>query len=102
MPPYPDGNAKATANLPIKGIKIEDAWLNCYLWDAMMDGEGLRTCGINGIVCCPIASAHTPEGAWKGLERISKPIKFPNLQCRDDLEESTLKRLRECQEMGWV
>jgi phosphoribosylamine--glycine ligase len=107
MPPYPEEHADFAAGLPIKGIDIDSAWRNCYLWDAMMDkhrgGEdGLVTVGINGIVCCPIASAYTPEGAWKGLDRISKPIKFPNLQCRDDLEDSTAKRLEEVRVMGWL
>ena len=107
MPPYPQEQGDFTDGLPIRGIDIESAYRNCYLWDAMMDkrrsGEdGLVTVGINGIVACPIASAYTPEGAWKGLERISKPIKFPNLQCRDDLEESTLKRLKEVEVMGWL
>ena len=107
VPPYPEEHADFTAGLPIKGIDIEGAWRNCYLWDAMMgsrrDGEeGLVTVGINGIVACPISAAFTPEGAWKGLERISKGIKFPNLQCRDDLEESTMNRLAKVRELGWV
>ena len=108
IPPYPEEHADFPAGLPIKGIDVEGAWRSCYLWDCMMDthrrtGEpGLVTVGINGIVACPIASAHTPEGAWKGLERVSKPIKFPNLQCRDDLEDSTMKRLFEVRQMGWL
>ncbi len=107
IPPYPEGDADFDEGLPIKGIDLEGAWKSCYLWDAMLakrrDGEeGLVTVGINGIVACPIASAYTPEGAWKGLERISKGIKFPNLQCRDDLEESTLKRLAEVRQLGWI
>jgi phosphoribosylamine-glycine ligase len=106
IPPYPAEDADF-AQVPIKGVDLERAWRSCYLWDAMLDkrrdGEdGLVTVGINGIVCCPIASGFTPEGAWKGLKRISEPIKFPNLQCRDDLEESTMKRLQEVREMGWV
>lgn len=108
VPPYPEEDADFARGLPVKGIDIEGAWRNCYLWDVMMDkhhrtGEpGLVTVGINGIVACPISAAHTPEGAWKGLERISKGIKFPNLQCRDDLEDSTMKRLKEVREMGWL
>lgn len=107
IPPYPEENADFSRGLPIKGIALEDAWLNCYMWDVMLDTqrtgeEGLVTAGLNGIICCPIASAHTPEGAWKGLAKLSKPIKIPNLQCRDDLEDSTLKRLKEVKEMGWI
>lgn len=107
IPPYPEDNAPIPKGLPIKGIDIDSAWRNCFLYDAMIDKrrtgeEGLVTIGLSGLVCCPIAVAHTPEGAWKGVERVSKPIKFPNLQCRDDLEESTLKRLKEVKEMGWL
>ncbi len=103
MPPYPLEDAEFTAALPVKGIDIEAAWRNCYLWDCMEDQEGnLVTAGINGIIACPIAAAMTPEGAWSGIERVSKDIKFPNLQCRDDLGESTLKRLAQVRELGWV
>jgi phosphoribosylamine-glycine ligase len=107
-PPYPEENAEFDTGLPIKGIDIDSAWKECYLWDVMVDKqkhsgeEGLVTVGINGIIACPIANAYTPEGAWKGLERISKPIKFPNLQTRDDLAETTLKRLKEVKDMGWL
>jgi hypothetical protein len=108
VPPYPEEHAEFDTCLPIKGIDLESAWKNCYLWDAMIDKrqhsgeEGLVTVGINGIIACPIANAYTPEAAWKGLHRISKLIKFPNLQVRDDLEETTMKRLKEVKEMGWL
>jgi phosphoribosylamine-glycine ligase len=101
-PPYPEENAKYNIGLPIKGVDLDWAWRECYLWDAKMQGEDLVTVGINGIVCCPIACGHTPEGAWRGVERVAKGIKFPNLQCRDDLEDATLKRLRQCVDMGWL
>jgi phosphoribosylamine-glycine ligase len=102
IPPYPEEKAKFTSKLPIKGIDLEWAWQNCFMFDAMLKGDELMTVGIDGIVCCPIACAHTPQGAWRGVERVGKGIKFPNLQCRDDLEDSTMKRLKECQDMGWI
>lgn len=102
VPPYPEENASFTSKLPIKGIDLDWAWANCYMWDARLVDEDLMTVGINGIVCCPVACGHTPEGAWKGVDRIAKPIKFPNLQVRDDLEDSTTKRLNEVREMGWI
>jgi hypothetical protein len=108
VPPYPDEDADFDGGLPIKGVDLDAAWRNCYLYDAMVDKrrysgeEGLVTVGLTGLVACPIASAHSPEGAWKGVARIQKAIKFPNLQCRDDLEESTMKRLKEVQVMGWL
>jgi phosphoribosylamine-glycine ligase len=108
VPPYPAEEADYPQGIPIKGIDIDSAWKDCYLLDAMIDKqqhsgeEGLVTVGLDGIVACPIACAYTPEGAWKGLARIAKPIKFPNMQKRDDLEETTAKRLKEVKEMGWL
>jgi phosphoribosylamine-glycine ligase len=102
IPPYPEETAKFTKALPVKGIKLEDAWLNCYLWDVMTKKEELITAGMNGIIACPIASAFTPEGAWGALDRLTKGIKIPNLQVRDDLEDCTLRRLKEVREMGWT
>jgi phosphoribosylamine-glycine ligase len=103
IPPYPEENPSLYASkVPIKGIDLDWAWINCYMWDARLDGDDLVTVGLNGNICSPVACGHTPEGAWKGLDRISKPIKFPNLQCRDDLEESTLKRLAEVRQLGWL
>jgi phosphoribosylamine-glycine ligase len=102
VPPYPEEDASFVAKLPIKGIDIEWAWKNCYLWDARLDGDDLVTVGVNGIVCCPIGVGHTPEGAWNAVDRIARPIKFPNLQTRDDLADSTEKRLKEVRAMGWI
>jgi phosphoribosylamine-glycine ligase len=102
VPPYPEEHGDFDAGLPIKGVDSDWAWLNCYLWDARLKGDDLVTVGINGIVGCPIACGHTPEGAWKGLDRLAKKIKVPNQQRRDDLERSTLKRLEEVGEMGWL
>jgi len=108
IPPYPEEVAgKHPRGLPIKGVKLEDAWRNFFLYDAMLDrirdqDDQLCTAGVNGMIGCPIASAHTPEGAWRGVERLSKELRIPNMQCRDDLEESTLKRLKAITEMGWL
>ncbi len=102
VPPYPDEHGDFAAGLPIKGVDPDWAWQNCYLWDARMKDDELVTVGTNGIVACPIACAHTPEGAWEGLDRLAKKIKFPNLQRRDDLCESTMKRLKEARMWGWL
>jgi len=104
IPPYPtEIPKKHPRGLPIKGVAIEDAWRDWYLYDAMLEGDAdLCTAGITGFVSCAIARGHTPEGAWDGVERLSKNFKVPNLQFRDDLKESTLERLRKVQEMGWV
>jgi len=107
IPPYPeDVQGEHPKALPIKGVSLQDAWSNFFLYDAMLDrkgdGEGLCTAGINGLIGCPIACGHTPEGAWRGVERLSKNFKAPNMQLRDDLEEKTLKRLKAITEMGWL
>ena len=48
------------------------------------------------------AAAHTPESAWEGVDRLARKIRFPNLQRRDDLKESTLGRLKQLEAMGWL
>jgi phosphoribosylamine-glycine ligase len=102
-PPYPEEEApKYAAGLPIKGIDLEWCWRDCYLWDAQLREGDLETLGINGIIASPVAPGHTPEGAWKGVERIMKGIKFPNLQRRDDLDRATMKRFNEVHAMGWI
>jgi phosphoribosylamine-glycine ligase len=101
-PPYPEEHADFDVGLPIKGVDPDWAWRNCYLWDARLKGGDLVTVGTNGIVACPIATAHTPEGAWESLDRLAKKIKFPNLQRRDDLCASTMKRLKEASRWGWL
>lgn len=108
IPPYPEEvKGKHPRSLPIKGIPMDKVWRHYFLYDAMRDNksedeEAICTAGINGFVCCPIASAHTPEGAWDGVERLSKNLKIPNMQVRDDLKECTLERLKQLREMGWV
>src|SRR5579885_1294038 len=108
IPPYPEDKLKAPRGLPVTGINLEDAWLNCYLYDVMLDkavrtGElGLVTAGNEGMIACPIGAGFTPQAAWDSLKRLSKPVKIPNLQVRTDCQETTLKRLEEVRRMGWV
>ena len=108
IPPYPEEKLRAAAKLPVKGIKIEDAWLNCYLHDVMIDvsntGDepGLVTAGSEGWVASPIGYGHNPEAAWSNLRKLAKNYKMPNMQVRTDCQESTLKRLQEARAMGWI
>jgi phosphoribosylamine-glycine ligase len=102
IPPYPEEDADYDSEIPIKGIDLEWAWRNCYLWDVRIKDERLVSVGMNGIICCPIATAWTAEGAWKALWKLKEKISFPNEQCRDDLEEATLKRLQEVDQCGWL
>ena len=102
VPPYPEEHAEFPQDLVIKGVDPDWAWLNCYLWDARIYDDELATVGTNGIVACPIASAHSAQGAWNGVEKLANKIKFPNLQRRNDLADSTLYRLKRLDEMGWL
>lgn len=101
-PPYPEDDAKYDSGIPIKGVDSDWAWLNCFLYDARLREDELETVGLDGMVACPIASAHTPQAAWKALDRLAAKIKFPNLQRRNDLECSTMKRLEEVRMAGWL
>lgn len=101
-PPYPEEEADFDSELPIKGVDLDWAHQNCYLWDARLSNGELKTVGINGVVACPIACGHSPKSAWQNLDRLASKISFPNMQRRDDLERSTLKRLEEVREMGWL
>lgn len=107
LPPYPEEMpGKHIKGIPITGIKYMDIWHHWFLYDAMVDPEaeefGLQTAGMTGLVCCPIAPGHTPEGAWCGIRDLTKNLKFANMQCRDDLEEATNKIYCEVQEYGWI
>lgn len=106
IPPYPEEKAAHPKGVPVKGITLEDAWLNFYLHDAMLDRkagqEELCTAGIDGFVGAPIASGHTAEGAWEGVERLTKKLKIPNMQVRTDLKSSTIRRVEKLECMGWL
>ncbi len=104
IPPYPEEvKGLHPRDLPIKGVELDDAWLNWFLYDAMLGkGEKLVTAGINGFIGCPIACGHTPEGAWKGIEAMQEKIHIPDGQVRADLRETTMERLCGLREMGWV
>lgn len=102
VPPFPEIKAKADAGLPVEGIDPEEAWRDCYLYDAMMPDGDLVTAGINGDIGCVLAKGYTFRGAWaNALEQVKK-IKAPDLQWRIDLETSTGQRYRKLQEQGWI
>ena len=103
IPPYPAFiENEHPRDVPIRGVNLDDAWRSHYLYDAMLDGESLVTAGLNGHIVCPIVSAFTPEGAWDGLAAMEKKIKIPNGQVRTDLKASTMNRLNQAKEMGWL
>lgn len=104
IPPYPtEVPGKHIRGLPISGVELEDAWHDMYLYDAMAGEEGqLVTAGITGFIGCPIARGYSPEAAWDGVERVGKGFDIPNMQMRDDLRESTIKRLCKLEMMRWL
>lgn len=104
IPPYPtEAPGYHPARVPISGLKIEDSWRDFFLYDAQMDDAGgLETAGITGHVCSVIGTGHTPEGAWDSEARKSEKLKIPNMQCRTDCKETTLKRLDQIREWGWL
>ena len=107
LPPYPEEMpGRHSRGIPIKGINPLEIPHHWFLYDAMIDPEpdedGLVTAGTTGLVCCPIAPGHSPEGAWYGVRNLTKNIKFANAQVRDDLEECTVKIFEDLQEYGWI
>lgn len=105
IPPYPmEIEGFHAEGIPITGIAVEDAWRDCYLYDACTepDSEKLVTAGVFGHVCSPIGVGHTAKGAWSALERRVDKLKIPDMQARTDLEESTLKRLETIRGWGWL
>lgn len=103
IPPYPmEIEGYHAAEVPISGVVLEDAWRDCYLYDAQLRGESLVTAGVFGHVCSPIGVGHTAKGAWDAVARRSEKLKIPNMQARTDLCCSTLKRLDKIRDMGWL
>jgi len=106
IPPYPmEIEGHHPEGVAISGIALEDAWRDCYLYDAQTEGpnsENLVTAGIFGHICSPIGIGHTAKGAWQAVERRVEKMKIPNMQARTDCCESTLKRLEKIKSMGWL
>ena len=106
IPPYPmEIEGFHAEGVPVSGIEMKDAWRDCYLYDAQLEGpdsEKLVTAGIFGHVCSPIGIGHTAKGAWDATEKRCDKLKIPNMQARTDVCEKTLERLRKVQSMGWL
>jgi phosphoribosylamine-glycine ligase len=103
IPPYPmEIEGYHAAEVCVSGIALEDAWRDCYLYDAKLDGAGLVTAGVFGHICSPIGVGHTAKGAWDAVARRTEKLKIPNGQARTDCCETTLKRLEKIRAMGWI
>ena len=104
IPPYPTEIEGYHPNeVPISGIALEDAWRDAFLYDAkLIEGDKLETAGVTGHVCSIIGTGHTASGAWDAQHRKSEKLKIPNMQCRTDCKETTMKRLDKIAGWGWV
>lgn len=105
IPPYPTEIKLAKVRgTPIKGIDTDDEeeLLKTYFYDVMVEGKELVCAGVNGLICCPIETSATPEGAFAQLKERLKKIQVPDAQYRTDLESSIIKRYRKLKEWGWI
>jgi phosphoribosylamine-glycine ligase len=102
VPPFPEAKAKADAGLPVDGIDPEQAWRECYLYDAKMPEDDMVTAGVNGDIGCVLAKGNTSRGAWENALEMVRKVKAPDLQWRIDLETSTGDRYRKLKEQGWL
>jgi len=104
IPPYPtEIKGKHPANVPIEGLdKAKDLWRSYYLFDCCLDGDNYCTAGINGFICCPIASGLTiPEAYDKMMFRLNR-LQIPNMQYRGDLLKCFNKRYNDLRVEGWL
>jgi len=101
VPPFPN-KEKAKGGMEIEGIDPENAWRECFLYDAQMVDDHMVTAGINGDIGAVLGKGYTLRGAWENAMEAVKKVKAPNLQYRNDLESSTGKRYRKLKEGGWI
>jgi phosphoribosylamine---glycine ligase len=104
IPPYPSEiKNKHPAEVPIEGIDEDDCIKSCFLYDAMLDdSDNLVSAGVNGLICVPISSAGSIQAAFGKLSEKIKKIHIPDMQYRNDIEESTTKRYRILDSQGWL
>jgi phosphoribosylamine-glycine ligase len=104
IPPYPSEiKGQHPAEIPIEGLeKVKDIWRSFYLYDCCANGDELMTAGVNGFICCPIASGQTiPEAYDKLMHRVNK-LQIPNMQYRGDLLQCLNKRFSNLRTQGWL
>lgn len=103
IPPYPwEEEGIQQVGIPISGITEENAH-KFYLWDAMLDGSDLVTCGeAYGVVCVPIAKGQTNNAAFYNVKQLIKELKIPDAQYRTDLHEYCGARYNVLDRQGWL
>lgn len=106
IPPYPtEMRMPKFQGIPIKGIDPEDKEqiMKTYLYDVRLakGGKSLETCGINGLIACPVCIGTDVPGAFETLKKTVENIQIPDMQYRDDLSKSLSKRYYKLDQAGW-
>lgn len=109
IPPYPtEIRIAKVKGIPIKGFNLDndEELLKTYFYDVMAQGSGssaeLVCAGLNGLICCPIETSQSPQGAFAQLDNRIEKIHIPDMQYRTDLQSSIMKRFFKLKEMGWI
>jgi len=103
IPPYPwEEEGLQQVGIPIGGI-TEENMHKFYLWDCMLDGSDLVTCGEGyGAVCVPIARGQTNNAAFYNVKQLIKELKIPDMQYRTDMHEYCGARYNVLDKQGWL
>lgn len=102
VPPYPLEEDLAEPGIPITGITEENQH-KFYLWDCMLDGKDLITCGeAYGVVCCPIAKGISVNSAFYNVKELIKQLRVPDMQYRTDLHKFCKNRFDTLERKGWL
>jgi phosphoribosylamine-glycine ligase len=107
IPPYPtEIRLPKAKDIPIGGIDPTDldTLTKCYLFDAMLskDKKSLQTSGNYGYIGAPMGVGDTPAMAFARCEALLNKIQIPNIQCRTDVQSSTMKRYNFLDINSWL
>lgn len=109
IPPYPtEIRIAKVKGIPIKGFDTnsDEELMKTYFYDVMLNGTAknpeLVCAGVNGLICCPIETSQSPQGAFAQLDARIEKIHIPDMQYRSDLQKSIMKRFFKLKEMGWI
>jgi phosphoribosylamine-glycine ligase len=104
IPPYPtEIKDHHPEGVPIEGLEDADITKNCFLYDCCLDRrDSFVTAGMSGLVCVPIQASVSIEAAFAGVAGRIKNIHIPDMQYRNDIEESTTRRYNILARQGWL
>lgn len=103
IPPYPtDLEEDQGEGTPIFGIDL-DKLQTFYLHDVHLDEhDELVSGGTSGFIGAPIGVGSTIEQAFEECEVAIKGLQVPDLQWRNDLSKSIMKRYDKLMTGGWL